>query len=290
LWYGVLCVALIAQIILLWRHFLREDGWIGLLASLLLVMLLPTTLSVLQMGQTLFIAEAFLLLFLGAQNPWRRGIWFALAAIVKPFLAVVFVAPLLRREWRVCTAIVATCLFATAAVLPLIGWRSVVSFFMQPPAARLPTFMWTEDANQSVIGWMVRTLHESPQLGTALHQPAYVLISLLLTALTLWRVIGARRDLEYCVTLLLALSLLVYPEGWWYYTTMLSIPICLIWSRRATIPYGSALAAVFTGMTFIFTYAEGTQFFAFLLTWIVLMLVPALVKMRLPSHLVLERA
>jgi Glycosyltransferase family 87 len=284
-WYGLIVVALLAQILLLWRHFLRSDGWLGLAAAAMITLFLPLTSAVLSMGQTVFLAEVFLLLYLSARDEWRQGFFLALGTIVKPYLVLVFLYPILRGRWRVVLSSAVAIVAVTMLALPLIGWTSIVSYLTSPPISRWAAYMETITSNQSLLAWLLRMEHRSPPLTAALHDPLYIVLSIALVIVTIWRVRSLRADRDYAATLLVIVAIAICPAPVWYYAAMLSVPICLLWSRRHRIQHGSIIAWAFTAAIFLLAGRENGQFFAVLLAWSVMWALPSLAADARPAQL-----
>jgi Glycosyltransferase family 87 len=277
-WYGMLIAALVGQIILLWRHFLRADRWFGLAAAAMITAFLPLTSAVLTMGQTVFLAEVLLLLYLSARrtDESQQGLWLALATIVKPFLALVLLYPIVLGRWRVVLWSAATVAMVTMLVLPLIGWASVAEYVTRPPTSRWGAYMAIIDANQSLLAWVLRMEHRSPPFTAALHDPLYIGLTIALIALTLWRIRNVPGDRDYAATLLVIVAVAIYPAPGWYYGSMLSVPICLLWSRRDRIKNGSILSSAFTAGMFLLAAMENGQFVALIVAWAVMYALPTL--------------
>jgi hypothetical protein len=270
-WYALLILALLAAVVLLWRIFLSDSGWIGLVVAALLVALFPTTTIIFSDAQTIYIALFFVLLYLREEVPLRQGVWLALATIVKPFVIVVLLYPLLRKQWNVLGSAIATALILTAAAIPIIGWNSVLSFITNSPGKRLPSYILTDHSNQSLLGWIERATHQQAEVTTAFHNPLYLLAAAVLTSITIWLIIkSGERYKELCIALLLPLALLIYPHDQFYYIPMLLVPIFLLWSRRATLPGGAVGALAFTLVEFFVSGVENAQIYDALLAWIVL--------------------
>jgi len=270
-WYAVLLPALCLEIVLLWRRFLYGYGWQGLVSAALLVLLFPTTVTVLGIGQTLFIASVFLLLYLNDASSLRRGVWLGFAAIVKPYMIVIWLYPVLRRDWRVLSAAMMTVAGVTAAVLPLIGWRSIVSFLTDPPSRRLPDWMLTDDSNQSLLAWLVRSTHRQAHVTAAVHMPIYLFAVIALVAITAWCIVRiGEADRDYCIVILVPLALLIYPATGWHYAPLLLVPLCYLWSRKNAIPYGAICASAATIAVFMLAETGSAAMFASLLMWILL--------------------
>lgn len=286
LWDPVLLLTVCIDVTLLWLAFMRTEGWRGLACAAMLVALFPTTASTVEIGQSAFIAMAFVMLFLVDRSAYRQGIWLALSAIVKPFLLIIVLYPMLRKDWRSVLAAFATICCVTVAVLPLIGWRSVVRYFTEPPELRLPNWMLTSDSNQSILGWIVRTFHQKVSVSSAIHEPLFLVIALGLSAATAMVIYNyTSRDRSYSVSLLIVLSLLIYPHAQWFYGVLLLIPIGLLWSRRQLIPGTTLLLTAFTVVEFILAATGNAQIFGVLLAWAVLAAAaPAVAGEQFESH------
>jgi hypothetical protein len=79
LWYIMNGSILVLAILLLWKIFLSQDGLVGLVLTMTLVLMLPSTRNNIQYAQTNFITLLTLLLFWRDRTRFRGGIWLALA-------------------------------------------------------------------------------------------------------------------------------------------------------------------------------------------------------------------
>jgi len=288
-WYAILIGALLLDTMLLWRIFLRDAGIAGLLAAAVLVAVFPGTLEVIRAAQSVFVALAFVLLYLDARKPLRQGAFLALAVIVKPFVLVTLLYPLLRRDWRTLLSAVVTSLVLTAAVVPLIGWHSIASFITDSPEQRLPSTILTAYSNQSILGWVERVTQQQDSISAALHNPLYLVAVVLLLAATVALVAKfGEHERAYCIALLISLSLLIYPHDQFFYTPMLLIPIAFVWSRRSVLLGGAVTAWAFTFVEFALSNPFNMQMFAALASWIMLACLPPL--QRLPSRVIASEA
>jgi hypothetical protein len=104
----------------------------------------------------------------------------------------------------------------------------------------------------------------------------YVISAAALLAVTIWIIVRyVKSDRAYSAALLLPLSLLLYPATEWHYTPVLLVPLCLLWSRRNALPYGSGLAFAVTFLEFMLAATGNGPMFASLLMWVLLVLLSA---------------
>ncbi len=178
------------------------------------------------------------------QGDWA-GAWLALATLIRVYPVLLFVYPLLRREWRVARGGVITGGVLTLLTLPLFGVPSYLRYlFIEAPGASAE---WVNDAhNVSWRGWLgtafvgSNTIH--PALAAAsLVGPLFALGAVAMLAALVWRGWQGRSlplgDARDDATWLLAIPamLLVSPLAWPHYFTVLVLPwlVVLVGAARA---------------------------------------------------------
>lgn len=277
MWYGFNAFVIAADIVLSWWIFMPRDRT-NLAATAALFLLLPGTLLTINAGQTNFLALGALLLFWVFRDSVAGGAWMAVATIVKPFLAILFVFSLLRRRIAVAAAGVAVLAALSLAAGAWFGWSNVASYFHPGRYAMLPAWVYTETTNQSLLATILRFRH-GEQLASPPHDAVYTMLALLLFALTcvlMLRLNGSNG--EWSLALSILLSLIVYPTSQMFYSIMLIAPLLLLWKHRSEVPYGTAIVAVVTCLAYALMRSE--VFWATLLLWCLVAAVALAVAVR----------
>ena len=251
LWYALHLAALLADIFLLWQLFTRQEGWLGLGMAGALLLLLFGSYSTVSFTQTLFLLLFFWLMSWRSWGHWPGGVWLALAVIVKPLGAALFVPVLLYRQGRVLVAGAATLTIACIAALAAFGKVTFFSYFTSGVARRIPLTLFAEAENQSLLAVLLRW-----QAGAEIGKPLtpeniFVALALALAAITCWAIVwlGAQRW-ELASALMILLALIVYPGSLTSYSVLLAPVILLLWSKREELganlfPTAFALAGVY---------------------------------------------
>lgn len=249
-WYAMNLIALAAAIYVLWRAFLRQYEFAGALAAAVLVVAFGATDDTLHNGQPVIIALLFIGLLIWDSAPLRRGLWLGLAFIVKPLALILLVQPLLKRWWRELTAALATTALAFFGAAVLVGWQNVAAFFTDGPSKRYPVAMWLDpqDGNESLFSGVVRITHATVP-DSLLHARLFLICAALITLVTI-ALCAKSSNRVANLSLLLALSLLIFPPSAAYYNDLLLIPVLALYcgaapgQRVAVIAYISMLYAL----------------------------------------------
>ena len=231
-WCAFLVVTLALAITALWKQFFREWGVGGIAIAAALVMLIPTLFPMFDVTQTVGIALLFAVLFRGDSNPWRCGLWIALAISIKPFLITLLIVPILTRAWRSLSACAASLAALTAAALALISPAGFVTYIHDNPVTRVPGSMYYGMWNQSLLGWLLRFEHREPASLAVGHETLYLVLAALIACATVvvcLRLVRINRDAAIAMSLLL--GLLVYPQTLFTYTVLLALPIAIVWTQ-----------------------------------------------------------
>jgi hypothetical protein len=245
-WYRLLFAALALSVIALWRQFFRPSGIAGLLAASALLMAFPATAMDMASTQTIGIALLFALLFRGDRNPWRAGIWIALALSVKPFLITLLIVPLITRSWKTVGAAAAAVCALIAAALAIIGPSGFLTYFRDSPVGRVPGYMYSGMWNQSLLGWILRLSRRDPAALVVAHETLYLtLVAIVVATTVLICCVIVRSNRDAAIALSLLLGLLVYPQTLYFYSLLLVLPIAIMWTQArggVTTAASSALA------------------------------------------------
>jgi Glycosyltransferase family 87 len=267
-WYVLQSGCLLFSIELLRRLFFAESGVWGLALVALLIFSLQSSWNTIALGQMNFLVLLFLLLYWKDWGGGRAGVWLALAILVKLYVAVVFLFPLLRRCWRALAWAVISSLLVAVAALAALGPKTFFGYFVLHPATRLPGWVYTEHINQSLPAVVLRHAHNAKA-----SEWLYVVIAIAAACVSGWLVYRLRRDdAEWGLGLVLALALMIYPGTLAHYTVVLLIPLLLIWANRERIPLGVwGSAGLIASVYFLIALFRGESVFAAMaLTWLAL--------------------
>jgi glycosyl transferase family 87 len=267
-WMFVNGLVLALDVWLLWTAFYKRDGWPGLLLAVALLALLRPSLATLSCAQTNFILLLPLLACWRQPLATRGGVLIGLAALVKPVAGALFLVALVRIQWRILAGAALTVAAALLASLGIFGAETHLSFWASPPTDRMPPHVYTEEENQSLLATVLRAI-EGPVPETALQQPVFLVLALVLTVAT---AVIARRlpveELPVAWGLTLALGLLVYPATLAHYGLLLIVPVSWLWSVRHEIPYGTAAAVGLATLVATLLSRTETAFVGFAVTWL----------------------
>jgi hypothetical protein len=249
-WDVLLYTTAALAVVALWRQFFSEREAIGLIVAGALVLSFPSTIKIWGNTQTIGMAFLFALLFRGDRNPWRAGVWVALAFSIKPFLITLLLVPLITRAWRTFAGFAATVVVLGLASTAIIGPAAIGTYLHDSPVARLPGYMYSGIWNQSLLGWLLRWDHREPARLIVTHETPYIVLALLIALVTTAlcvRLVSTDRDAAIALSLML--GLLIYPQTLTFYALLLVLPLAIIWSRRGEslrwqISTALALAAV----------------------------------------------
>jgi hypothetical protein len=248
LWYAVQFGALVLASIVLARALFPGDGPAAALLVVAVVLALPATTVNVYDAQTHFVALLFVALAYAGRNGRAGAVWQALAVWVKPFAAALFIADIVRSRTQrlLIAALVFVCSIVVAAIA--FGTAAVSSYVLSNPSQREPGSAYFEGVNQSLLAVILRGTHQAPDRLSIAHEPLYLGLSLVLIALTAYLCLRAPAGSAFAFGLALALGLLLYPGTLESYGVALVVPILILWSRRARLPFGTAGIAVFAGL------------------------------------------
>lgn len=233
-WYMAQMAVLAGVIFLLWKQFLPEDGYEGLLLTAAITVMAFGALSTLRLGQVNFIEMLFLLLFWQDRRHPRGGIWLALAIFVKPVSVFLFLYLLARRRWQVIAASVAAMAVASLATILAYGPNMFFGYFVANPITEsMPDYLYTETINQSLLATILRLTQTDPSVGSPMLQPLFLVAAALLTIVTGFLVYRSdEAGDEWGLALTFFYALLVFPKTLSHYSVLTIPPLMLLWSQR----------------------------------------------------------
>ena len=271
LWYTLHVAALVANVFLLRNVFLAGPKPDGLLLAASLMHLLPASTSTFRFAQTNQLCLLFLLLLWRDLERPRGGIWLALAPIIKPYLALLWVFPVLTRRWRMFATFLAATVVPALLAMACFGADVFVRYRAARPESLYQGLVYTQNMNQSLLATILRWRHlggPPPMLA----EPTYVAIASLLMLTTLWLVFrSGRARAPWAITMLVAAALIVAPATLQHYSLVLLAPMAQLWAERESVPGGARSAgAVLTAIYGMCLFPHGMLLlWAFVLVWLV---------------------
>jgi len=236
-WYAVQIALLVVDIVLIWRLFLKDSGWVGLFFTSAMMLMLYPAIYTFSLGQTSFQLLLFVLLFWQDRDHPRAGLWIALGVFTKPLFAVVFLYLLLRRRWRILGTSILSMALISLVTIVIFGAETFFSYFTGEALGQTPAFMYTEMVNQSLLAGIIRGTGYDLTQNSALLNPIFIVVGLALTAVTAWIVWRLKpRHEDWALVLPFMLILLLYPASLLTYSVLLILPIFLLISSRTQLP------------------------------------------------------
>lgn len=243
-WYALQIVFLVVDIVLIWRLFIKDSGWVGLFFTAAMMLMLYPAIYTVSLGQTSFQLLLFVLLFWQDRDRPRAGLWIALGVFTKPLFAVVFLYLLLRGRWKALGASIASMAVISLVSILMFGSETFFSYFTGSALGQTPDFMYTEMVNQSLLAGIIRATGYDLTQNSPLLNPIFIAAGLLLTgvtALIVWRL--KPRDENWALALPFMLILILYPASLLTYSVLLIIPIFLLLASRSQLP-GKAVSVI----------------------------------------------
>jgi hypothetical protein len=291
IWYMLQSGAAVGVIFLLWRMLQAGDSsaprWLSVSLSILCLVGLQSTRSNIGMGQSMFMLMLFFALFWQERGHWRGGVWLALAAVVKPFLIIIVLYLLLRRRWAALTGAAIAGVVITLFTVVGFGLEQTLAYLFANPTKHMPVGIYTEWTNQSLLAGVLRFVGFTPEMGTGLTHPLFLVVAAMLTLLTIGPILRLKNLAdEVILSLVTLLAVLLYPVSQDMYSMVLLMPLLVIWRLRASLP-GSIWTVV--GIMVVINYLVVTQaLLATLALWLVFVWiaigapVPNLLRVRKP--------
>jgi hypothetical protein len=279
LWYIVQGIILIVCIGLLWKVVFNAEDFISLCLVIVMLIAAPAVRDNIGMGQSMFMVLLMFILFWRDREKPRAGVWLALGILVKPFMAVLILYPLLRRYWRMVGVLIVSLAILSLLTIATFGIETFFSYFSGSVLGRVPLGVYIELTNQSLLSTVLR-LEGHDGLDSPLTHPPFVGLAIALTLFTLWGIYTfINRRPEWAILLILTFAVLIYPASQDMYSLMLIMPMLLLWRNRQNFPGGLWGIIIFIMLEYYLMISSA--FLTVLLMWIVLMLAAA--RIVLPS-------
>jgi hypothetical protein len=249
--------------------FLKDYGVLGLFLVAALVLRMEPARSTFYFAQTNFLTLLFFLVFWRNRSKEWGGIWLALCVVVKPYMAILYLYPLLTRKWKVLATAVLTLLTLTFLSILVFG-SDVFLSFLKNPIPKTPSWNYIEMTNQSLLATILRFVPTQTTNEAPLINPLYLGISLLLSSITVWVTSMRKNSDEWVILSILFLALIIYPANQMFYSVFLIVPVVLLLRYSSTATVQERLAIFLIIWTAYFLSGNGSyMFFANVFMWLV---------------------
>jgi hypothetical protein len=223
-------------IYLIYDHLFKSYKLNGLILVSTLFMLYPPVRLTIIFSQTNFILLFYLLMIGKYSDKKFSGIFLALAVFTKPYMIILGVFFLLKKNWGAIIYSALSVLAISGLTLLFFGQSIFLNYLSENPARRMPPALFSEGINQSLHAVLLRakliTLN-NPSLYTYI-----ALAILLLTGIYLYFLMK-RRLYNYILPVLLLIGLLIYPGTLSYYAVLLLFIIFQFYNERAGLGFRS---------------------------------------------------
>ena len=216
----------------IWKLFLYDYGVLSLLLVAMLMLGLEPVRSTFSFSQTNFLVLSLFLLFWRNKSKGWSGIWLALCVVIKPYMALLYIYPLITRKWKMLAIAVLTLLAITFLSVLAFGPDVFVSFFNNP-ASKVPSYLYTEGVNQSLLATILRLFPNQLKKGPLFLNPLYLGISFILTLITAWAASMKKNSEEWVILSIIFLALIIYPASLEHYSVFLIIPVVLLFRQSS---------------------------------------------------------
>ncbi|MCW6034871.1 DUF2029 domain-containing protein [Spirulina subsalsa FACHB-351] len=238
-WYGVNILVLIVTIILLWERFFKHHKILGLLTVTSLTLTIFGVKSNLLFAQTNFMVLLTILMYWRNQSKLIGGGWLGLGILIKPFVALLLVYVVARRQWRIVASAFGVLIGLTLVTLLIIGVKPFHTYLTDAPYSALPFEVYIEPINGSLLANILRLTNYTPSGGSPIFHPLHITIGLLLGLTTLWVCLRVnQKNEQWAFMSMLMLSLIIYPGSLLHSSVINIIPILFLWGNRHKVETG----------------------------------------------------
>ncbi len=170
----------------------------------------------------------------GRIGEWVTGASIGIITLIKIYPILFMAYFFLRRYWNAAISLVCTIIALTLVSILLAGWELQAQFWFGIFPALSGGTAWLE--NQSIFGFLARLFVNGatvdPDLATPLPLAAMLnnLATILTLSLSLWALWRSARP-EFAFVILIPLMLLISPNAWIHYETLLLLPLAILLSN-----------------------------------------------------------
>jgi hypothetical protein len=247
IWTLFILISLAACIYVTFRFCSKILNYNGLILIVTLFLLYPSVNATLKCSQTNFILLFFLILLEKYSRHKFAGILLALAFFTKPFMLIFGLFFLFARNWKAIVYFIATSAILSGLSILAFGFETFQSYFFNNATQRLPQWQFSEDINQSLNAVLIRANLISPD------QPwTYTLLFVFVLALAFLYSIYLFKNNQHEIiwTLLLLVSLIIYPGTLSYYGVLLLFIVFKFFKTDSLLNLPYYLVIPLTGLVY----------------------------------------
>ncbi|MEO8399201.1 MAG: glycosyltransferase family 87 protein [Ignavibacteriaceae bacterium] len=272
LWLVISFLFFILDVYLIWKLFFYFNKKIGLYLSFLILVILSASFTTFTLGQTLFIALFFLMLYWRKQNSNLSGLWIALSILVKPFFGIILIFLLIRKKWKVLFSSLLSLTALLFLSIIVFGYSTFIHYFTHITHIDVPNWQYTGLENQSLLATLIRNFGHDFTASSPLLNIYYIIIAAVISILTFSIIYFLPKDKnEIGIAFIVSLALLIYPGSLNIYGVVLLPGILFLNLKKKELSISNLL--LLTYILLFFSLMRFQAFISYLITWILLLIV-----------------
>ena len=272
IWLIINLTFLTVDVYLVYKMFFKNKNLFFFLGLLSLFLILPGTRSALNYEHNTFIFLFFLLLAWKDRDLPVSGVWLSIGMFTKPILALFFIYPILRRNWKAILTAIATAVIICLVTLLILGPSVFVTFFTNNPSLKVQNMDYIEWTNQSLLATILRITNYNFSYSTPLIHPLFIISALILCAVSFWIILKIENSMDgWAFAILTLLALMIYPGSISSYGPLLMPVLIFLFADGELLPskimFYSILIAVIFAIMFL------SSFVSYLILWTTLVII-----------------
>ena len=243
IWWTAVNLCFVAGCIyLIYDQFFRKDKLNGLILITSLFFLFPPVRETVFFSQTNFIALFYILLIGKYSDKKFAGIFLALAIFTKPYMIILGLLFLLKKNWGAILYFILSCLTIIGITLLCFGQSPFLSYIFNNPVKRIPASVFSERIMVSLRAVLLRT-----KVIHLVNSSEYIAITLCILLLTLaYSLFLTKRKLyDFILPVLLLVGLLLYPGTETHYGVLLLFIIFQFFSEKSQLGFNNVYLNLF---------------------------------------------
>jgi len=217
-WTGFNILFVIGCIYLIHNMFFKSERNNGLILVIILFLISTQVRSTIFYSQTNFILLFLLLLMKKKENSRWSGLLLALAIFTKPYMIIFSLYFIFMKKWNSLLIFALSVILMLFITISIIGSETFLAYIFNNSANRLPTWVFSENINQSLHAVLLR--HNIISVSKSY---IYMTISMIILGLTTMVILLLRKKNKAGLiwVYLLLVGLLLYPGTLTYYGVIL---------------------------------------------------------------------
>ena len=236
IWTIINNLFLLGSIYLVSKIFFKRKGFEGIMISTVLVLPFKSILLTVYYSQILFILLFFLLLFYKYRDKPLGGLFLALAIFIKPFVAVLLLYYLIKRQKMGFLFFLVSCLVICIVTALTFGIHPFIEYLIDNPTQRVPEWFFTDEINKSLLAQLYRKLPDNKLLANIIYYITSIILMLLFGKI-IYQYKNRSEMSGVFFVIILAVGLIVYPSGMNHYPVvhLVSIFVLLEYLKKVEV-------------------------------------------------------